>query len=68
MASSMEVHMEQRCVLEFLHVEKMAPTDIQLMLEECLWRPNSGCEQSEVMGADFQSERQATFGTAMEQC
>ena len=26
--SVMEVHMKQRCVSEFLHVEKMAPTDI----------------------------------------
>ena len=28
MASDMEVWMKQRCVTEFLHVEKMAPTDI----------------------------------------
>ncbi len=28
MASDMEVCMKQRCVTEFLHVEKMAPTDI----------------------------------------
>ena len=28
MASDMEAHMKQRCVTEFLHVEKMAPTDI----------------------------------------
>ena len=28
MASDMEVQMKQRCVAEFLHVEKMAPTDI----------------------------------------
>ena len=27
-ASDMEVWMKQRCVTEFLHVEKMAPTDI----------------------------------------
>ena len=25
-----------------------------LMLAECLWRPNSGCEQSEVVGGVFQ--------------
>ena len=28
MASDMEVQMKQRGVAEFLHVEKMAPTDI----------------------------------------
>ena len=28
MASDMEVCMKQRCVTEFLHVEKMSPTDI----------------------------------------
>ena len=28
MASAMEVHMEQRCGTEFLHVEKMVPTDV----------------------------------------
>jgi len=28
MASDMEVHMKQRCVIEFLHAEKIAPNDI----------------------------------------
>ena len=28
MVSDMEVHMKQRCVTEFLHAEKMAPTHI----------------------------------------
>ena len=32
MVSHMEVHMKQRCVNEFLHVEKMAPTDIHQCL------------------------------------
>lgn len=27
MASEMEVHMKQRCETEFLHAEKMAPSD-----------------------------------------
>ena len=40
MASDMEVHMKQRCVTEFLHVEKMAPIDIH-------WR-------SEVVSGVFQ--------------
>ena len=28
MASDMEVYLKQRCVIEFHHVEKIAPTDI----------------------------------------
>jgi len=28
LASDMEVHMKQRCVIEFLHAEKIAPSDI----------------------------------------
>ena len=28
MASDTQVHMKQRCVTEFLHAEKMVPTDI----------------------------------------
>ena len=33
MASDMEVRMEQRCDTEFLHAEKMAPTDIHQCLQ-----------------------------------
>ena len=32
MASGMEVRMKQRCVIEFLHVEKIAPSDIHRRL------------------------------------
>jgi len=32
MASDMEVHMKQRCVIEFLHAEKIAPIDIHRFL------------------------------------
>jgi len=32
MASDVEVHMKQRCVIEFLHVEKIAPNDIHRFL------------------------------------
>ena len=44
-----------------------------LMLAECLWRPNSGCENSEAVSGVFQQwwqqhERQATFPTAMHSC
>jgi len=28
MVSDMEVHMKQKCITEFLHAEKTAPTDI----------------------------------------
>jgi hypothetical protein len=28
MASDMEVRMKQRCVIEFLHAEKIAPNDV----------------------------------------
>ena len=55
MVSDMEVHRKQRCVTEFLHVGKeMALLDIHWHLLECLWRPNSGCEYSKVMGGVFQ--------------
>jgi hypothetical protein len=32
MASGMEVRMKQRCVIEFLHAEKIAPNDIHRRL------------------------------------
>ena len=32
MASDMEVHMKERCIIEFPHGEKMAPTDIRWLL------------------------------------
>mgnify|MGYP001860934035 CR=1 FL=1 len=32
MASDMEVRMKERCGIEFLHLEKMAPTDIHQCL------------------------------------
>jgi len=32
MVSDMEVCMKQRCVIEFLHAEKIAPTDIDQSL------------------------------------
>ena len=36
MESDMEVCMKQRCVIEFLHVEKMTPTDIHWCQIEAL--------------------------------
>jgi len=36
MASDMEVRMKQRCVIEFLHAEKIAPSDIyRCLLNVC---------------------------------
>jgi len=54
MVSDVEVHMKQRGGTEFLHVEKMAPTDIHRCLAERLWRPDDGCEHHEVVGGEFQ--------------
>jgi len=43
MASDIKVQMKQRYAAEFLHEKKKkAP-----ILDECAWRPNSGCEHSE---------------------
>jgi len=33
MMSDMEVHMKQRCIIEFLQAEKMAPSDIHQCLQ-----------------------------------
>jgi len=46
-------YMMQRYVTEFLHVVKIAPTDIHQHLLNILWRSNSGCEFSEGMGDMF---------------
>ena len=52
--SDMGVHMKQRCVIEFLHVEKNCTHGHSLMLAEHLWRPNSECEHGEVVDDVFQ--------------
>ena len=46
MASDMEVHMKQRFVIEFVHLSTLV---------KHFWRPNSGCEHSEVVGVHFSS-------------
>ena len=51
--SDMEVHMKQRCVTEFLLVEKNGTHWHSLTLAECWWRPNSGCEHNEVASGAF---------------
>ena len=54
----MEVHMKQRSGTEFLQkiaFYKNNGTHWNLwVLAECWWRPNSGCEHSEVVGDKFQ--------------
>ena len=56
MASDMEVRMKQRCVIEFLHAEKIAANDIHRRL------PNVYGDQtvdvSEAVGGAFQQWRQ----------
>jgi len=52
-----EVHMKQRCVIEFLCVEKMAPWHSS-MPAKCWWRTNCGCEHSEAVGGAFQQWQQ----------
>ena len=55
MASFVEMRIKERCVTEYLQAEKIAPTDIcHVQLAELLWRPNSGCEQSEEVDDAFQ--------------
>jgi len=62
MASDVEEHMKQRCVTEFLHVEKNGTLWHSLVLSERLWKPNSGCEHSEVGGSALQQRSQ--WGTS----
>jgi len=64
-APDVEVHMKQRCVIEFLHVEKSGSHWHSLMLAECLWRPNCGCGHSETVDGAFQQRRQQCERQAM---
>ena len=53
MASDMELCMKQRCVTEFLCVEKFVPADIhQCLLNVC--EQVSVCEHGEVVSGVFQ--------------
>jgi len=54
MASDMEVYMKKRCLIEFSMQKKENVSIDILMLAEHLWRPNTGCEHSEVVGTAFQ--------------
>ena len=70
MVTDMEVCMKQMCVIEFLHVEKIAPKDIYQRLLN-VYRDKT--VSSEVVSGVFQQwrqrhERQATFRTAMHSC
>jgi len=55
----MEVHMKQRSVTEFLHVEKKWHP---LTLAEHLWKPNSRCH-TEAMSGAFQQWQQWVTST-----
>ena len=53
MSSDKEVYMKQRCVIEFVHAEKITPIDIhQYLLNVC--EQVSVCEHSEVVSGVFQ--------------
>jgi len=64
MTSDMEVQTKQSCGMEFLHVEKNGPHQHSLTLAERLWKPNSGCEHSEVAGGAFQQWQQQQWLTS----
>jgi len=53
MTSDVEVRMKQRCVIEFLHVEKMASIDIYLCLLS-VYGDQTVDEHSKVVGGVFQ--------------
>ena len=55
-----------KCGTEFLHVEKSGTHWHSSVLAEHLWWPNSGCEQSEVVGGVFQQwwQQWVTFAAA----
>ena len=56
-ASDLEVHMKENCATEH-HVEKNGTHWHSSTLAEHLWRPNSGCEHSEVVGSASQQWQQ----------
>lgn len=51
MVPDMEVHMNQRCVTEFFHVEQNGSS---LMFVQHIWRSDSGGEHSELVSGVFQ--------------
>jgi len=63
-ASEMEVQMKQRCITEFLTVEKSCTHCHSSTLPERLWRPKSGCEHTEVVGNAFQQLQEQQWVTS----
>jgi len=51
MASDMKVHIKQRCVIEFLHVEKMASTDFYQCFLKTYEKQTMAAKYSEAVGA-----------------
>ena len=63
MVSDMEVCMKQKCVIEFLCVEKKAPTDIHLG-----WlRPNCGYEYNGVFQQWWQQQWVTSTGASFDE-
>jgi len=53
MASDVEMHMKQRCVTEFLHLEKNDTPSHSSSLAESFWSSNSGHKHSEEISDAF---------------
>ena len=63
MGPDMEVQMKQRCVLPAQKKKKEWHPVTFINACEHLWRPNHGCEHSEVMGGDFLQGQQGVNST-----
>ena len=69
--SDMEVHMKQRCVIEFLHAENIAPNDIHRRLLNVYGDQTVDISTVKRWVARFSSgdsDMKATFRTAMHSC
>jgi len=59
-----EVHLKQRCITEFFPCRKNCTHWHSSVLAERLWRPNSRCEHSKVVGGVFQHWQQRQWVTS----
>jgi hypothetical protein len=57
MASDMKVRRKQKCVIEFLNLEKIESVDNLQRLLSLSLKLNSGCKQSEAVGSASQQWR-----------
>ena len=67
MVSDAEVWMKQKCVAEFLHVEKLHPMTF-INVAEYLWRPKSGCEHSKEVGGKTVKQWVTSSGADFYKC